>query len=193
MLSSSSITSIAARWSLNRNSGEWIRTMSGSRRTRPPAGIRPASEKEEQIQKTPLCFLSSLLIHKRYLGSQTEHLSHYSGSLWALAEVEDRRDGSIYALIISFIWDECQYHFHGSVMKIAICGVGVEFANKYKFAAQLLFGWVICVKLYRECQPRPQPWSWTTTIPNPWDRTIPVDEMGNGWLFIKSFGLWTLP
>ncbi len=41
---------------------------------------------------------------------------------------------------------ESQYHFHGSVMKIAEPGFEVEFATKFKFAAQLFFVLTICVK-----------------------------------------------
>ncbi len=42
--------------------------------------------------------------------------------------------------------DESQYYFHGLVMKIAEPGFEVEFATKLKFAAQLFFVLLICVK-----------------------------------------------
>ncbi len=47
--------------------------------------------------------------------------------------------------------DESQYHVHGSVMKIAEPGFEVEFAKTFKFAVQLFFVLLICVKFLFEC------------------------------------------
>ncbi len=62
--------------------------------------------------------------------------------------MKDSRHGNFTALIISFTLDEPQYHFHGSVIKTTDFGFDVEFVTKFKIAAQLFFGLLVCVMFF---------------------------------------------